>query len=277
MRLRTLPGQTSHAANAPDVIRRALRHYENDLTRWDFDQVAELLNLDVRVFDGGNLRTDPMTPEANRASIRATAEKILSVGAVPILVGGDDSVPIPFFEAFHESEGLTVLQIDAHLDWRDEVKGSGHTFSSTMRRASELPWVKRIVQVGLRGIGGSGRAEYEYAETWGAKIFTAEDIRRYGVDSVPDELVAGGDCLITIDCDGLDPSVIPSVLVPQPGGLTYFDVIELLRGVAMKSRIVGLDLVEYVPERDPQNIGAIAVARIICNAIGCIRRQALNC
>ena len=266
-----LAGQTSHAAKAPHAIRRALRHYESDLTRWDFDQDAELLDPSkTRVLDGGNVPTDPMTPERNRDAIRAATQAVLSAGAAPILLGGDDSVPIPFFEAFRDSKGLTILQIDAHLDWRDRRNGSGYTFSSTMRRASELPWVKRIVQVGLRGIGGSGRAEFDDAKAWGAKIFTARRLQHHGIASVLDAIEADAECLMTIDCDGLDPSVVPGVLVPQPGGLSYFDVVDLMRGVAAKSRIVGLDIVEYVPERDVQNLGAIAVARIICNALGCV-------
>lgn len=269
-------GQTSHAAKAPDVIRRALRHYESDLTRWDFDQDAELLeSASMKVLDGGNLLTDPTTPESNRDAIRAATQAILSVGAVPILLGGDDSVPIPFFEAFHKAKDLTILQIDAHLDWRDQRDGSGYTFSSTMRRASELSWVKRIVQVGLRGIGGSGRAEFDDAKAWGAKIFTARELRRHGIASVLEEIEDDAKCLITIDCDGLDPSVVPAVLIPQPGGLHYFDVIELLQGIASKSTIVGLDLVEFVPHRDLQNIGATTVARILCNAIGCMRKRAV--
>ncbi|MCP3401920.1 arginase family protein [Bradyrhizobium sp. CCGB20] len=269
-------GQTSHAAKAPDFIRRALSHYESDLTRWDFDQEAELLApTKLRVLDGGNLVTDPTTPESNRDVIRTTTQAVLSAGAIPILLGGDDSVPIPFFEAFRKSKGLTILQIDAHLDWRDQRNGSGYTFSSTMRRASELPWVRRIVQVGLRGIGGSGRTEYDYAKAWGAKIVTARDLRLHGIASVLEEIEDDSECLITIDCDGLDPSVIPGVLIPQPGGLSYFEVVDLMRGVASKCRIVGLDIVEFVPERDVQNLGAIAVSRILCNGLGCIRKRAV--
>lgn len=268
-------GQTSHAAKAPDFIRRALRHYESDLTRWDFDQEAELLAPKLRVLDGGNLVTDPTTPESNRDVIRTSTQAVLSAGAVPILLGGDDSAPIPFFQAFSQSKGLTILQIDAHLDWHDQRNGSGYTFSSTMRRASELPWVRRIVQVGLRGIGGSSRAELEYAQAWGAKIVTSRDIRLHGIANVLKEIEDDSECLITIDCDGLDPSVIPGVLLPQPGGLSYFDVVDLMQGVASKCRIVGLDIVEFVPERDVQNLGAIAISRIVCTALGCIRKRAV--
>jgi agmatinase len=267
-------GQTSHAANAPTAIRNALRGYQNDLSRWDFDQDGLLLDREkTRVFDGGDLPTTPGTPEDNRHLIRTATEKILAVGAVPILIGGDDSVPIPFFAAFEHIGKLTILQIDAHLDWRDQRDGLSHTFSSTMRRASEMPWVERIVQVGLRGIGGSGLPELVDARNWGSRIFTARDVKNRGTQPVLDAIEEDSSCLITIDCDGLDPSVIPGVIIPQPGGLSYFEVVDLIAGVASKARIVGLDLVELVPERDVHHIGAICAARIICNAIGCLSRQ----
>jgi agmatinase len=269
-----LKGRTSHAANGPAAIRNALRVYQTDLARWDFDQDGILLDPEqIRVVDGGDLATSPEAPEQNRNAIRSATRKILKSGAVPMLLGGDDSVPIPFFEAFEDMGKLTILQIDAHLDWKDQRDGSAHTFSSTMRRASELPWVERIVQVGLRGIGGSGLQELSCARNWGSRIITARELKSRGVQAVLSAIEDSANCLITIDCDGLDPSVIPGVLLPQPGGLSYFDVIDLIAGVASKARIVGLDLVELVPERDPQNIGAICAARIICNAIGHIAKQ----
>jgi agmatinase len=142
-----LKGRTSHAANGPAAIRNALRVYQTDLARWDFDQDGILLDPEqIRVVDGGDLATSPEAPEQNRNAIRSATRKILKSGAVPMLLGGDDSVPIPFFEAFEDMGKLTILQIDAHLDWKDQRDGSAHTFSSTMRRASELPWVERIVQ-----------------------------------------------------------------------------------------------------------------------------------
>jgi agmatinase len=269
-----IKGRTSHAANAPSAIRNALRSYEADLSRWDFDQNDILLDREqIRIFDGGDLPTAPDTPEQNRHAIATATRNILASGAVPILLGGDDSVPIPFFTAFEDIGKLTILQIDAHLDWKDQRDGLMHTFSSTMRRASELPWVERIVQVGLRGIGGSGLQELSCARNWGSRIITARELKSRGVQAVLSAIEDSANCLITIDCDGLDPSVIPGVLLPQPGGLSYFDVIDLIAGVASKARIVGLDLVELVPERDPQNIGAICAARIICNAIGHIAKQ----
>jgi agmatinase len=268
------PGQPSHAAAAPDALREALRQAASDLTRWDFDQDGPLLDpAKTRVFDGGNLATDPAAPENNRALIHAATRAVLAAGAVPFLFGGDDSVPIPFIQAFEGHEPITILQIDAHLDWRDERDGLRHTFSSTMRRASEMPWVEKIIQVGMRGIGGSRQRDLDDARRWGATIITSAMVRRNGVQQVIDQIPDAGRCLVTIDCDGLDPSVLPAVIVPQPGGLTYPEVCEILFGVAAKARLVGFDLVELMPERDVHDLSALVAARLACVALACVRRQ----
>jgi agmatinase len=268
-----IAGQSSHAAEAPDALRRAVKTSAADPSRWDFDQDGPLLNRKARIRDGGNLQTDPATPEGNRDVIRAATGRILDAGAVPVLLGGDDSVPIPFFEAFEGRGPITIVQIDAHLDWRDERNGLRHTFSSPMRRASEMPWIERIVQIGMRGVGGSRENDLVDARQWGAKIITASALRRHGIPHALDQVPDGARCIITIDCDGLDPSIIPAVIVPQPGGLSYGDVIELLDGIAAKARIVGLDLVELVPSLDVRGLGALTASRLLCKSLGCIAGQ----
>ena len=83
----------------------------------------------------------------------------------------------------------------------------------------------------------------------------------------------GANVLVTLDCDGLDPSVIPGVIAPAPGGLTYWQTLELLHGAAQRGRIAAFDVVEFVPERDPDQLGALTAARLVANAIGLITRQ----
>jgi agmatinase len=267
------PDGASHAQEAPDAIRRSMKEAASDTTRWDFDQDGPLLPAGIDVRDAGNLATKQSTPGRNRDLIRETARVILNASAVPVLLGGDDSVPIPFFEAFETHGPLTIIQVDAHLDWREERNGSRHTFSSPMRRASEMPWVERIIQVGMRGIGGSRKKDLDDALRWGVRIIPAADVRRHGIGLVVDCVPDGARCVVTIDCDGLDPSVIPGVLVPQPGGLNFIDVMELFDGLAAKAWIEGIDVVELVPSRDVNGIGALTAARFICKAIGCVASQ----
>lgn len=268
-----LPGRASHAAQAPSALRECTRSIASDPLRWDFDQDGPLLAPALRVVDLGDLPTSPTTPQENRALITATTSSILTADAVPVLLGGDDSVPIPFFAAFESCGPLTIVQIDAHLDWRDERSGLKHTFSSTMRRASEMPWVERIIQVGQRGVGGSRAVDLAAARAWGASLFSAASVRRHGIEPILEQIAPGSRCIITVDCDGLDPAVIPAVLVPQPGGLGYLDIVELLHGIAGRARIVGFDLVELVPEADVRGLGVLAASRILCVALGCIGGQ----
>ena len=84
---------------------------------------------------------------------------------------------------------------------------------------------------------------------------------------VLDRIPPGSNCLLTIDCDGLDPSLAPGVIVPQPGGLSYDDLLDLIDGITAKARLVGMNVVELVPERDVNGLTALVAARLVCNAI----------
>jgi agmatinase len=189
------------------------------------------------------------------------------------MIGGDDSTPIPFIAGFSEQAPITILQIDAHIDWREERFGEPHGFSSTMRRASEMKHVEKIVQVGMRGLGSAREAEVRDAEGWGAKLITAADIHDQGIDHALDEIEAGASLLITLDCDALDWSIMPAVAYPTTGGLTYTQVTRLIQGAIAKARLVGFDLIEFVPKRDNGGIGAFTAAHIICNVIGSLANR----
>ncbi|WP_246799407.1 arginase family protein [Bradyrhizobium sp. CCBAU 51753] len=211
--------------------------------RWDFDQDGPLIPEGLRAVDLGDLPNDPATPQENRSLITSTTASILKAEAVPLLLGGDDSVPIPFFAGFERFGPVTILQIDAHLAWRGERDGLKHTSSGTMRRASEMPWVARIIRVGQRGIGGSRERDLADAQAWGVTLFSAATVRRHGVQPVIDLISPGSQCIVTLDCDGLDPTVIPAVLIPQPGGLAYLDIVELL--LALRSGRGSLVLISW--------------------------------
>ncbi|TGV65619.1 agmatinase, partial [Mesorhizobium sp. M00.F.Ca.ET.158.01.1.1] len=100
--------------------------------------------------DAGDILTIMHDNAGNRARIEAKTREILSSPAVPILLGGDDSVVSPFLAGFADHGPVWILQIDAHIDWRDEVHGERYGYSSPMRRASEMAHVAGMVQVGLR-------------------------------------------------------------------------------------------------------------------------------
>ena len=259
--------------DAADAFRVALAEDSAWVDHWDFDFGGPLLRDGGTIADLGNLPTSSKDGAGNRQLIAGATRRILEANAVPIMFGGDDSVPIPFIGAFAGGPPIVILQIDAHIDWREERYGERLGFSSTMRRASEQPHVKAIVQAGARGLGSARAAEVEDARAWGAQLITSRDIHHKSVDVVLDHIPQGSNCLISLDCDAIDISQMPAVAYPTPGGLTYTQVTDLIAGVAGKARIAGFTMVEFVPSRDPAGNAAFTAARIAANVIGHIARQ----
>ncbi|NNJ76602.1 MAG: agmatinase [Anderseniella sp.] len=260
-------------AKAPDAMRAAMEEDSAWPDHWDFDLGGPLLgDSDFTIADAGDLKTASQDGIGNRALIETATAEIMATGAVPIMLGGDDSTPIPFIKALAPAGPLTIIQVDAHIDWRDERRGEPLGFSSTMRRASEMVHVERIIQVGIRGLGSARREEVEIARDWGAEIVTARAVHEQSVGAALQHLPDGANCMITFDCDALDSGIMPAVMAPTPGGLSYTQSIDLIAGVAAKARLVAFDMIEFVPERDTNGIAAFTAARIVANTIGCLAR-----
>lgn len=267
------PRQPGHSAGAPAAVRRAAERYSDMLDHYDFDLSGTLLaDGDVSVVDCGDLKGDPLHSAGNQGRTTETILSIIDSGAVPIVLGGDDSVPIPFLRAYERHGPLTLIQVDAHLDWRHEVNGITEGPSSTMRRASEMPWIDGLIQVGMRGVGSARQEELDAAWSYGAHILTAKEVHEKGVERILDLIPAGAACVLTIDCDGLDPSIMPAVNAPLPGGLSYWQVVDLIHGIAGKADLHGFDLVEFCPEKDMNGLAALTAARIVANVIGVLVR-----
>ncbi|HBS50902.1 MAG TPA: arginase [Rhodobacteraceae bacterium] len=264
----------AYCAGGPAAIRAGGAGYAGDLTRVNFDLGGPILPEGVRALDAGDLALDPGDAPANRAAIGAATRAVLGAGAVPVLLGGDDSVPIPFLAAFDGQGPVTILQIDAHIDWRDSVEGETLGLSSTMRRASEMSHVERIVQVGARGVGSAGMAELAAARDWGAHLVPAQEVHAGGVGPALDLIPEGARVVIAFDLDALDPAIMPAVIAPTGGGLTHAQVLALLRGVAARARIAGLDMVEFMAEADREGQGARTAAQLLASALGLIGGQA---
>lgn len=261
-------------AAAADALRQALQPDAEWVEHWDFDLGGPLLGSnDFKLIDAGNLSTSSLDGAGNRALIKNAVQRILDAGAVPIMIGGDDSTPIPFIEALAPKGPLTLIQIDAHIDWRDQRRGEPHGFSSTMRRASEFGHVDEIIQIGIRGLGSARAQEVEIATDWGAKIITAHMLHNDGIAAALRHLKKGANCMITFDCDALDPAIMPAVAAPTPGGLSYFQMIDIIAAVNKKANLVAFDLIEFVAPLDLNGTAAITAARIITNVIGNLARR----
>lgn len=262
-------------AGAADAVRTALSSDALWLDHWDFDFGSRLLpDEGFKAVDLGDLATAAKDGKGNRRKIEAQTKAILDAGAVPIMVGGDDSVPIPFLAGFAGGPPITIVQIDAHIDWRQEREGEPLGFSSTMRRASEMPHVWRIVQAGARGIGSARQGEVDTAIAWGARIVPGNTLHRDGVESVLQHVEPDSTCVISLDLDVLDSSVMPAVAYPSPGGLSFLQVTNLIAGIAAKARIGGFAMVEFVPAKDSNSVAALVAGRIAMHVLHHIAKQA---
>ncbi|MBZ0216669.1 MAG: arginase family protein [Fimbriimonadaceae bacterium] len=271
------PGVASHAAGGGDAVRGALAWfstYTAGRDHYDFDAVATGFG-GASIADCGNVAGELDDGAANRAAIKQATADILARSSVPLLLGGDDSVPIPFIGAFGEAgfENVTIVQVDAHIDWRDEVHGESLGFSSTMRRSSEMAHITNIVQIGARGPGSARQGEVDAAKKWGAHLYTARDVHAKGIAPALQLVPEGSDVILAIDVDGIDPSLVPGVILPAFGGLNYQQMLDVIHGTAARARIIGAAFVEYVPDRDPTGYGAQAIARLASNVIAAIGKQ----
>jgi agmatinase len=267
-------GERSHSADGPAELRRASAQFGGSLSQVDFDVETTIFpDKDDRrgCVDAGDVPTSAWESEANRTRIRKSVAKILDAGAVPIILGGDDSVPIPVIAAYEGRGPITILQVDAHVDWADVIRGNPYGYGSTMRRAAECPAVTAMVQVGIRGLGSGESWQHDDARAFGSQLVSSYRLHAEGPSAVLDAIEPGARVFVSIDCDGIDPAVLPAVNMPTPGGLTYEDMILILRGVAAKAEIVGLALVEYVPSRDDRHqLSGLVAARIAAVTIALI-------
>ncbi|CDX54903.1 Arginase/agmatinase/formiminoglutamase [Mesorhizobium plurifarium] len=266
---------SSGYAEAAGAVRAASQDDAPLVEHWDFDLGGPLFDSGPACcIDSGDVSTTMHDNAGNRARIEARTREVLSLPAVPILLGGDDSVVIPFLAGFAGHGPIWILQIDAHIDWRDEVHGERYGYSSPMRRASEMAHVAGMVQVGLRSVGSARVGEIEAARRYGSRFVTAREIHADGVEAALQHIPERARVVVTLDCDSLDPSIMPGVAARTPGGLTYTQAIDLIAGLGKRARIAGFDLVELYPPADIDNLSALTAARLLVNVIGAVVRQA---
>jgi agmatinase len=253
-------GGAAGCAAAPSAIRRRSLRLARFVGHHDFD-------LDGPMPPATPLRAVDCGDVPDVAAAEAAVRQIARGGAVPIILGGDDSVPIAVLRGLDRVGPLWVLQIDAHLDFRDEVDGVREGYSSPMRRAAEMDHVERIVQVGLRGVGSARTSDVEDARNAGNLLVTARELRERGVAWLLEQLPTGVSVFISVDLDGLDPSVAPAVSAPSPGGLSYDEASDLVGGAGGRCRLAGMAITEYVPALDVNELTALVAARLVIRAL----------
>jgi agmatinase len=174
--------------------------------------------------------------------IRRVAAELVKRDKFLVVLGGEHAVTGPVVAAVAARHpGLSVLQIDAHADLRDRFMGTPHNHACAMRRVLQHA---RCTQVGIRSLSPE---EAEAAPTLPTRIFYDFDMRRDAnwIDRVVDSL--SETVYITIDVDGFDPAIMPATGTPEPGGLTWYEGLALLRRVIASRTVVGCDIVELSP------------------------------
>ncbi|MBT4890169.1 MAG: arginase [Rhodospirillales bacterium] len=269
-----MPYSTDAMANdqscAPDALRQASEDSSYTRNHYDFDLGGYLLDgRNIKIVDCGNVSADMSDHGEHYRRAEMAARKIFNTKATLVTLGGDHGIPIPIFRALEEfGETVTLVHVDAHLDWREDVNGERDGYSSPIRRASEMDWVGPIVQIGMRGIGSARAGEVEDAKAYGCDIIDAYEMHDIGMKAVLDRIPDGGPYYLTIDADGIDPTIMPGVMSQTPGGLNWLQSRELVHGLVNKGRVVGMDIVEIAPSRDVGKTTMDHAERLICNFIG---------
>jgi len=206
-----------------------------------------------------------MSPAEMVRRVKEKVSGLLDAGKFVVTLGGEHSVSIgPVHAHSARFKGLSVLQLDAHADLRDEYEGSRYNHACVMARVKEIC---PAVQVGIRSMCAEEKDKSDPED-----IFFARDIagKNGWIDEVAGRL--SGNVYVTIDLDVFDPSIMPSTGTPEPGGLTWYPVMQLLRAVAEKKNIVGFDVVELCPNKSNRAPDFLA-AKLIYKFLGYIHGE----
>jgi agmatinase len=210
----------------------------------------------VTMADVGDVAIQGSDTEGNYARITGAARAIAERGALMVAIGGDHSISYPLGSGLEPWGGFDVVHVDAHTDFLDELNGSRLTGASQLRRLAELPLIGTVTAIGVRNVD---RAEVDGMRELGGRWATSLDVIERGAGDVVRETVPEAEALyVSIDLDVLDSSIAPGHSLPEPGGLSYRQLRATLAAVARRGRVIGFDVVELNPARDPSG----ATARI---------------
>lgn len=241
---------------------------------YDHEDDATYLDSSVRIVDLGDADIVHTMTEASHDNIAYGVRKILAADALPVVIGGDHSVNIPCISAFEDNCAqngpIHVIQIDAHLDFVDERHGVTNGHGNPMRRAIEKSYVSGMTQLGIRNVSSTAKEGYEDARARGSDILSVRQVRKLGTEAVLERIPMGARYYVTIDIDAFCPSIAAGTGTPSHGGFLYYDVLEILQGLAKRGDVVGIDLVEVAPAYDPTESTQILAAQLLLNFLGFI-------
>ena len=241
---------------------------ESSLLLWGFNRVLNVFPAkELKIVDYGDVEVVPVDITATMEQITAEVKNILQEDVTAIALGGDHSISLPLLRA-HSSkyEKLAVIHFDSHPDtWDMEFENQPFSHGTPFRRAIEenLIDTNAYIQIGIRG-PTSGANDLPEAREMGAKIVTIDQVFEMGIPSVIDEMrTTVGDRLVyvSLDIDSVDPAFAPGTGTPEVGGLSSYQILQLVRGL-QGLNIVGFDLVEVSPPYDHGDITSILAANL---------------
>ncbi len=236
----------------PARIREASANLETYVTSAGLD-VFEKLSIS----DLGDLMITTTDLETTGERISALVKRVNDDGKIPALLGGEHTLTYFSLQALDD---VTVIQLDAHRDLRDEYLGDRLCHATVMRRVLDRLPAERLLQVGVRSCS---KEEAEFADSIELKTYTSEEVLKDPAEVAAElkEQVGGSPVYLTVDLDVLDPAFAPGVSTPEPGGLSTLDLLKLVRELG-KLKILAFDVVELTPPHD-NGTTAFAAAKII--------------
>jgi len=249
----------------PRDLRESSQEYNHDLTQGFYYIDGDHTVLKGKHWaDLGDIEIFPTVAAQTGDKITSAVRAILSKNAFPIVLGGDHSITFPVVRAYDVP--VTVIHFDAHLDtWNGAPGNLDH--ASWVNRVAKLRTVKNIIQIGMRGLANDPEAVGNARKIHTA-IITSEEIHRHGVSAALAQVPQSGDIYISLDVDVMDPTLAPGTGTLEPGGLIFSELDDLLAGVAAKGHLVGFDVVEVNPYRDPSGRTAQTAVRLMIDLLG---------
>ncbi len=225
----------------------------------------------VTMADLGDVAIQGSDTEGNYERMTAAAGGIAERGALMVAIGGDHSISYPLGRGMEPFGEFDVVHVDAHTDFLDTLDGARFTGASQLRRLAELPFVGTVSALGVRNVE---RAEIDGLRQLGGRWATSLDVIERGGAEVVRETVPEADALyVSIDLDVLDSSIAPGHSLPEPGGLGYRDLRHILAEVARLGRVIGFDVVELNPARDPSGASSRVATWIVTHFLSEIFEQ----
>ena len=225
-----------------------------------------------KVVDCSDVPISGADVEPSFTHVREYVRKIARSDALLVVLGGDHAVTTPVLEGLEARGPFGIVHIDAHMDWVGAPdRPFGH--ETPMRRASEMKHVQGMAQLGIRSFVYTSREDYQDALDYGSVVLTPRKMRELGTAGVIAQIPKCERYYVSIDIDGMDPSIAPGTGAVAHGGLLYDETRDLLEGVAGLGEIVGFDLVEVSPPLDPSGITSRLASRLILDFLAYILKQ----